>query len=335
MFAPSTTSTREECVPLEVLVDLRCESREFDRLVPQTDASFRYDKFNRLRLRNDVRSTGQTATDNSQDHLHHQTVSWLQPLLGYKTDVSKDLIRVHVPNFTVGATDHHLQAMSDGVWARILAVAVYLPHLKVITKLLLFADPAHKAYAERLETMLFRYDFADLLSAANVVTDIQSRLRHVVELERLERRQLLGMGDVGKIEALKLKSQALSLAEELNLIFDAIKSAQDKVDDHRDRKSAVILRASSNEISWRMLDDQRDLLAKLALRNIEFSCLSRADSSTVNKLVLGDLQAFAGSPKAVWAEILSKSEELINHPLVKVSIRRGPIIYTAPNFVPA
>jgi len=34
-------------VPLEVLVDLKCESNEFDRLVPQTDAMFHYDKFNR------------------------------------------------------------------------------------------------------------------------------------------------------------------------------------------------------------------------------------------------------------------------------------------------
>jgi hypothetical protein len=138
-------------------------------------------------------------------------------------------------------------------------------------------------------------------------------------MERIQRMQLLGLADFGKVEILKLKAQALSLAEELNLIFDAIKSAQDKVDDQSDRKSALMLRASSNEISWRMLDDQRDLLAKLAVRNIDFSWLSRADSSTVNKLVVGDLQAFAGSPKAVWAEILSKSEEPANHPLVKVS----------------
>jgi hypothetical protein len=39
----------------------------------------------------------------------------------------------------------------------------------------------------------------------------------------------------------------------------------------------------------------------------------------VSKLVLGDLQAFAGSQKAVWSEILSKSEEPANHPLVKVN----------------
>jgi hypothetical protein len=189
----------------------------------------------------------------------------------------------------------------------------------VLTHLVLFTDAVHKTRAEKLETMLFRYDFTDLLAVADVVSDIQSRLRHVVELERGQRIRLMALGEPGRMEILRMKAQALSLAEELNLIFDAIKSAQDKVEDQSDRKSALMLRASSDEISWRMLDERRDLLAKLAVRKIDFSWLSRTDSSTVNKLVLGDLQAFAGSHQAVWAEILSKSEESANHPLAKVS----------------
>ena len=42
------------CVPLGVLIDYRWESSDFNRLVPQTDATFHYDKFNRLRLRNNI-----------------------------------------------------------------------------------------------------------------------------------------------------------------------------------------------------------------------------------------------------------------------------------------
>jgi hypothetical protein len=60
-------------VPVEVLIDFRCESRDFDRLVPQTDATIHYDKFNRLRLRNDpVTNVGEVTRNNA--HLHHQTV---------------------------------------------------------------------------------------------------------------------------------------------------------------------------------------------------------------------------------------------------------------------
>lgn len=64
-------------VPLEVLVDLQCESNDFDRLVPQTDATFHYDKFNRLRLHNNVTAPLRASvkkSDLSDHHLQDQTV---------------------------------------------------------------------------------------------------------------------------------------------------------------------------------------------------------------------------------------------------------------------
>ena len=77
-FSPvGSEMTRDGSVPLEVLIDLRCESNDFDRLVPQTDATFHYDKFNRLRLRNNVTSVERpsTGTSDSRDHhLQDQTV---------------------------------------------------------------------------------------------------------------------------------------------------------------------------------------------------------------------------------------------------------------------
>src|SRR4051794_9256021 len=44
------------CFPLEFLIVLRCESDVFDRLVPKTNATFHYDNFTRLRLRNEITS---------------------------------------------------------------------------------------------------------------------------------------------------------------------------------------------------------------------------------------------------------------------------------------
>lgn len=74
-FSPSAICrSRHDGVPLEVLLDLRAESSDFDRLVPQTNATFRYDKFNRLRLRNNVTSAVPNTTDRSNNHLQHQTV---------------------------------------------------------------------------------------------------------------------------------------------------------------------------------------------------------------------------------------------------------------------
>lgn len=76
-FSPSNNggTPKDGCVPYEVLIDLRCESHDFDRLVPQTDATFQYDKFNRLRLRNNVISTTRDSTEKStHQHLQDQTV---------------------------------------------------------------------------------------------------------------------------------------------------------------------------------------------------------------------------------------------------------------------
>ncbi|KAF8845847.1 hypothetical protein BDN67DRAFT_961498 [Paxillus ammoniavirescens] len=275
-------------VPLEVLLDYRCESDAFDRIVPQTNANCRYDQFNQLRLRNNIASSLHPEPKHprreKQAHLHNET----------------DLVQIHVPRFTVSANDRHFQFISI-----------------IITHLILFSDVAHKARLEKLETLLFAYDFADLRSAATVVSDLQTRIRSAIEAHDDVSRQVRDNRSQRKLETLRLKAHILQLVEELNLIFDAIRLAQSRTDDRTDQKSALLLQASSSEISWMMLDDHRDLLAKLAVRNIDFSWLSKQDSSTVNRLTVGHLLAYDGSPHAVWTEIVSKFEEPSNHPLFK------------------
>lgn len=70
---------RDGSVPLEVLIDLRCESKAFERLVPQTAATFHYDKFNRLRLNNNIaanrtKSSSRGSIDSIDSHLQDETV---------------------------------------------------------------------------------------------------------------------------------------------------------------------------------------------------------------------------------------------------------------------
>jgi hypothetical protein len=189
--------------------------------------------------------------------------------------------------------------------------------------LLLFSDAAHKTRLDRLETLLFSYDFTDLASSANVVSDLQARLREVVEHERAVRwrlRRLASSDDRAKLEVAKIKADVLALADELSYIFEAIKLAQDRSDGNNDQKSALLLLASSPDLSWRMLDSHRDLLAKISAKQVKFSWLSRQDSSTVSSLKVGDLHAFDGSVNANWSEILCKHSEPSGHPLVKVSL---------------
>ncbi|KAL4076077.1 golgi-body localization protein domain-containing protein [Scleroderma citrinum] len=288
-FCPTGSNAYEDgAVPLEVLIDYRCENDAFDRIVPQTNATCQYDRFNRLRLRNNVTSTNRPDREQSGKGRH-----------AHLSDET-DLIRVHVPQFTVSANDRHFQFISD-----------------IITNLILFSDAAHKARLEKLETLLFAYDFTDLRSAAMVVSDLQNRLRNVLDTRNDVSRQMRGHRPQSKLELFKLQAHMHSLAEELNLIFEAIRLVQSRTDGSADKKSALLLHASSSEISWRMLDEQRKLLAKFAVRNTYFSWLSKQDSSTVSSLTIGDLQVFDGSPQAIWTEIVSRYEEPSNHPLSK------------------
>jgi hypothetical protein len=219
-------------------------------------------------------------------------------------------VKIHVPRFTVSANDRHFQAISN-----------------IVTNLLLFSNVAHKVRSERLEKMLFNYDFTNLSLAAEVVTKLQGRLRQAVKTKREAEWRLQGHGDAGKVEQLKIDAHILLLSEELDYVFEAIKLAQDKAEDRAAQKSALLLHASSDEISWRMIDRQDQLLAKLAVRNIDFRWLNRKDGSTVNNLHVGDLQAFDGAADAEWTEILAKNEESSNHPLAKVGIQTLVGIY--------
>ncbi|EKM59200.1 uncharacterized protein PHACADRAFT_169675 [Phanerochaete carnosa HHB-10118-sp] len=287
-FSPSAINKfGQGVVPLEVLIDLKCGTNFFDRLVPQTDATLQYDKFNRLRLRNNVNSVTRKSSDSDDQSVNH-------------LESQNDLVRIHVPRFTVTANDRHFQAISN-----------------IVTNLILFSDAAHKMRADRLEKMLFSYDFTNLASAADVVAKLQYRLRLAVETRREAERKLQGHGELGEVEKLKIDAHILLLAEELDYVFEAIKLAQDKADGLAAQKSALLLHASSSEISWRMIDRHEQLLAKLAMRDIDFHWLNRQDSSTVNNLLVGDLQAFDGAADAEWTEILSKYDEPASHPLVK------------------
>src|SRR6267154_1555072 len=144
----------------------------------------------------------------------------------------QDLVQIRVPRFTVSASDNHFQSISN-----------------IITNLILFSDATHKTRLEKLEALLFAYDFADLTSAANVVSDLQSRLRNALETRRDAENHVLSTSSDTRPEILQLNAHIFILTEELNLIFDAIKLAQDRADELSDQKSELLLLASSSDIS--------------------------------------------------------------------------------------
>lgn len=58
-------------VPLEIALDVKSELPDFDRIISRADAKLRYDKFNQLRLKHNLR--GRDASESS-DHIGNTQV---------------------------------------------------------------------------------------------------------------------------------------------------------------------------------------------------------------------------------------------------------------------
>lgn len=275
-------------LPLEALVDMHGHARDFERIVPHTNATLYYDKFNKLRLSDSSRSVSTFRRDGKpvQDHLHHHM----------------DFILLDCPRFSVSANGEHFAAVYN-----------------VVTDLILYRDPAHRDHAKRLEEMMFSYDFTDVSGLADIVTALQFRIRDARSLAEQYQAVSHRLNERGRADFVTLLGETVELVEELNLIMDAITTSQDsKGGADREKKSAVRFMAQAQEVAWNMIGDEAgQLVAKLALRGISFSWLNKADNSAANTLSIQDLQALNVHPNALFAEIITKHTRAQDHPMAK------------------
>ncbi|KAJ1023449.1 hypothetical protein NDA16_003066 [Ustilago loliicola] len=275
-------------LPLEAFVDMHGHTSNFERIVPHTNATMYYDKFNKLRLSDSSRSVATFRNDGKpvQDHLHHHM----------------DMIVLNCPRFSVSANGEHFAALYN-----------------VVTDLILYRDPAHRDHAKRLEEMMFSYDFTDVSGLADIVTALQVRIREAGSL--VEQYQAVSdrLNDRGRADYIALLGEAMELIEELNLIMDAITTSQDsKGGADREKKSALRFMTQAQEVAWNMIGDEAgQLVAKLALRGISFSWLNKADNSAANTLSIQDLQALSVDPNAMFAEIITKHTRAQDHPMAR------------------
>lgn len=275
-------------VPLETLVDVRYETKDFDRVVSRTDASLRYDKFNRLRLHDSTRplAADTERSDPAVDHLRHHM----------------DLLRVRCPRFAVSANSTHFGAMYN-----------------IVTDLILYRAPSWREHSKQLEAMLLSYDFTNSDLLADVVADLQVRIRRAVELDAQYQLHFDELNESGRLDLFDLKAHLQELIEELLLITEAITASEDsKSDDEKDKKSALRMEAHAHDLSWNMMgESDGELLAKLSIRGPSFTWLNKADNSAANSLSIVDLSAVNVHPDAYFPEIISKWNKAPDHPMAK------------------
>ncbi|KAE9390838.1 hypothetical protein BT96DRAFT_945838 [Gymnopus androsaceus JB14] len=164
--------------------------------------------------------------------------------------------------------------------------------------LLLYFNAAHKTHVDHLETLLFQYDFTDLTTSAEIISDLQRQVRKALDVEHIiEKNPRPGEAEP-QLELMRLRAHMFLLAERLNFLFEAIKLAQDRKDDQADQ---------NQQCSYTCCP-------------LKYPGEWHQESSTINHLTVRNLQAFNGSRDATWTEILSKYNEPAYHPLLKQGI---------------
>ncbi|KAK0552268.1 Protein SABRE [Tilletia horrida] len=280
--------TKFAYVPLETLIDEGLQTRDFDRIISSTDAIAVYDKFNRLRVNdsNQLIIAEDELRNPDFDHLLHHM----------------DLIQVKCPRLGLSADSNHF-------------AAIYA----VVTDLLLYRDPVSQDHTKRLEDMLFNYDFQNLDALSDVLTSLQARVRQAKDLLNQYQEHFNLLNKEGKADLFALHVETLEMIKDLDLLMRAITAARDHQGaTDNEKKSALRLNATADELSWHMMGlKDGEQLAKLSIKDANFSWLNKADNSTSNSLTIGDLQALNIRPDAHFAEIISKYTPEKEHPMAK------------------
>lgn len=177
----------------------------------------------------------------------------------------------------------------------------------IVTNLLLYQDPLQQEKAKRLESFIYSFDHSNLSGTADIVRDLQQRIRSLDRLRASYETNQDQLDARGRIMLASTRGETRQLAEELDLIFDAIAAAQDPREDRdQSKKSAVKFEATAGDIAWHMLTPENNLMVKMAIKESAYHWLSMRDSSVTNKLTIQDLSALNGHVDAVFPEILSR-----------------------------
>ncbi|SCV74731.1 BQ2448_7760 [Microbotryum intermedium] len=289
-------------VPLETLIDLRVEPWGFDRIVPRTWASMRYDKFNKLRL-----GSSKGVHEQEDPHLWAPSMSHFRTGTGksYRPGYCCDRIALKNDKLSVSANPTHFTAVYN-----------------VVTDLLLYSDPAHKRRNSKLEALVFTHDFTHLDAAIGIVSDLQYKVRSLAAMVLQYRIHLDELDGEGRLEMFTYMAEAFRQATELTLLVESISRARSLSGALKPSTShtGLLFEAKAPELTWHMHDNSDIPFAKFSVTGAEFAWTSKSDSSVSNRLVIKDLKALNSSPEHLFAEIIAKYHGDCDNDMAKVDV---------------
>lgn len=178
----------------------------------------------------------------------------------------------------------------------------------IINDLLLYRDPEQRRRNFQVQEFQYKYS-ENLVEAAQIALHVQELVRRIqaTYLKQIHEVSNTPHSNIQSIIA-HGKSRIEQLRKDLSMIFEAISKS---VNQHpgQSKKNFRALRAGANigQVSWHLMEDTDTMFAKLTIKQLHFRWLKRIDNSTLNVLLLGDVEALNSSPDALFSEILTKS----------------------------
>lgn len=277
--AGSGSNRQLDFVPLEVFLDVRSETTEYERIVLKTDMGMSMDQFNDLRV---PRGLEWPKAVNE----HGEPINHLRR--------HQNCVAVSVPMVTVSATPTHYSAL-----------------YYIITDLLMYKDPQTAALSEKINNFMYRFDQRDRDPQQLLLTlfIMQQHIRNLTELQRGYEANLYRLTDQGKAELFKIRTDLLHESESLFTVFEVINANRARDDAQANARTLSRVDVRAGNIAWHMLRENGDPLVKLNIKHTIGLMEHNQDGSSDNALVMGDLQALNSNADAVFPEVISRYDK--------------------------
>ena len=262
--------------PLETNFDFEANPLGLARIVQKTSASLRYDKYNTLRLKynSELGESGQNGRDAVRE-----------------AESRLDHLWVKFP---------HIRAICDS--------SQYYTAYVIVLDLLLYSEPLEKVRNERLEKIMLAADFSDLSGSAEMVGDLQRRIRDLDEIKSHFQLHTEDLDEQGKQDLVMIESDLSSCEDELFFLMKAITSSQRKYDEHSpDASSNALLRwyLSASEVVWLMVKDGIEPLVEIQLRQATYERTDNSDGSNLNVMEIQQIRGLNLLSNATYPEIVA------------------------------
>jgi hypothetical protein len=269
-------------LPYEIFLDGKNEATDYTRIVSKVDVTFLLDKFNHLRLPQQI--DWPTATDDNGMPIEHLRLH-------------QDLISVSLPQAGVAATSKHFAALFNTVF-----------------KLCFYRDPQHAARSLQIDKFNLAFDRKDR-DLPRTIIDLWGKQQYTVELRKVIRKYDARIDSLSKgalDQLLLLRIKLADAEEQLYTDFEAI-----SVSIKREKARASSIQSTRfnlrvGAIAWQSLSPDLRPFIQLELQHLLFSKITNKDGSTDQALRVQEARALNSSPDAFYSEVLTRLDTAEN-----------------------